>query len=153
MRIEGEPKTSPRESLYEQINKPSPLDPIAAILIYSGGEKIPADTKSLHDFIREKRGEEKYKKFLGDFAFSQTDIFPFSRSLEEGIVMLQLGGLLVLDNPQYGTFSISKRGLERAEKRIQRVFKEEDIRALKELGKEYGDVIREELAEKLERVE
>jgi len=141
MSIEHQNKSFSREDLYKQFNKPSPLDTIAAILIYSGSKEIPADTKSLHDFVREKRKEEKFKKFLGDFAFSQTDIFPFSRSLDEGMTMFELGGLLA---PQHGVIAIDRRGRERAERRIHRVFKEDEIMILRDLGKQYGDVIKKE---------
>lgn len=136
-----------QEELDKILNKPSSSDVVAGILIsakeISPKEKIPSDTKSLHDFINEKKKEEKFKEILGGFVFSQTDIYPFSRSLEETVTMLQLGGLLVLDNPRFGTFSISTEANKRAEDRLNKVFSLEERNLLKELGEKYGEFLRE----------
>ncbi len=124
--------------------EPDPLITIAAFMTYSDLNSFPADRKFLHNFVNKARKEEKFKKLLEDFAFSEVDIYPFSRFLEEILDSLMLCRFMYIVHIGPRRFEIPKDEREKVKKKVEKRFadNEEFIQCVKELGEKFRDYVK-----------
>ncbi len=124
--------------------EPDPLITVAAFLAYSNVDSFPADRKFLHNFVNKARRDEKFKKLLGDFAFSKVDIYPFSHFFEEIISSLKLCGFLVNIRSVPRSFKIPEGDGEEVKEKVEQRFSKnkEFIQCIKELGERFGEYVK-----------
>ena len=86
--------------------KLSGFEVLAVIFAFADVAEFPADKRFIQNFIREKKPE--FEKLL-PFVFSENvDIYPFSRSLDEAMTLLQMGGVIIIIMKQPAIFRISQ---------------------------------------------
>lgn len=118
------------------INKPAVDDVVAAIIAYSQLEIFSSNRKEFHGLFRSLKADSDFNEVLEDVVFSEgADLFPFSRTLENTLVRLQLGGLIYAKNPEYDKYGMTPEAraktLEKAEKR----FSKQQLNSLKKAGR------------------
>lgn len=131
-------------ALKERIARWTPYDVIANILARAGIEVIPSDRRVLCGIFRQLQNQDPVAAhLLGEFHFSETDAYPFSRLLESVLARLHLAELLVFEyRPGLIRLSAEQGGqvIDRARKLS---FSEEEIGELDLLGQEFARLIRE----------
>jgi hypothetical protein len=118
----------------------SPDDLLAGIYLYSGKKKFTSNKAKIHSVM--KTLVSKHCRDAGhiadDFVFSEGDIFPFSKTLENAIMRLQLSSILIAENPSYYKYSINDDIRREIIEEIERHFEEPEIALIKKMSKEFA---------------
>ena len=116
------------------------LDDIVAAVIAlvpeSRGDKFDASTRQIHDAFRDMR--EHYPILKDQLSFSQEDVFPFSRQLEEAFATLELSRIIGMENPDYTRYLIKPGGRSFVKDRLLPLFAEEEQQQLRDMAEVFA---------------
>jgi len=135
------------DRLQELMSKWNGMDVVGYIFVHSGLPEFTSDRHKLQTVFRRFKEQATGVKaeLLSEFVFGTRDVFPFSRELERALAYLELGGLLITENPEFIKFQI--REDEDLKKSLAqdaaRMFTEEQRQALDELATEFREAIKE----------
>lgn len=134
--MSAESQTDPLKAL---LSKWSPMDVVGYILAKSGRDSFTSDRYILQNAFRKLKEDptETESELLSEFVFGTRDVFPFSRELERAMTYLELGGLLITDNPEFITFRIRKRQQKYVIKEAEDIFSENERAALDNLAAKF----------------
>lgn len=117
-----------------------PDDVIAGILGFLDPPKettyLTGDPRVIHEAIFALR--DKYP-LLKVFPFSQGDIYPFSRYLEEVLSRLQVARLLGMENPDFKRYIVKQRAKKIIRERVHKRFNDEQSAELQKIAREFED--------------
>ena len=131
--------STPRHGV-ENINQPSPQDILGAIIAYSEVETFPSDRRKIHDFIRGMKEDPQNQPVLAGFVFSEgADLYPFSRTLENTLVHLQLGGILFAKNPEFEMLGMTDEGRGKMKKGAEIRFDHDAQTILQRIGRRFAE--------------
>ncbi len=116
------------------------LDDIVAAIIAlvpeEEGDKFDANTRQIHETFRELR--ERYTILRDRLNFSQGDIFPFSRQLEEAFATLELSRIIGMENPDYTRYLIKQEGRRFVTERLLPLFSDDEKQQLRSMAEEFA---------------
>lgn len=132
--------TEAATQLDEIINQPSPQDILGAIIAYSGLEIFPSERQHLHAFIRNMKEEmPDAAAILSRFVFSKgADLYPFSRTLENSLVHLQLGGIIYAKNPEFDRLGMTGEAQVKMKENASKRFDNQSRQLLEKIGKAFA---------------
>lgn len=126
-----------------KIEVDSSFDVIAGILGFIGSPneatylKGGRDPKAIHEAIFQLR--KKYS-LLKVFAFSQNDVYPFSRQLEKVLSMLLVARILKHSGADFRYFIVSEKAKQVIHKSSHVHFTASQLFELQEIAKEFGNL-------------
>lgn len=124
----------------EALNQPSPQDVVGAIIAYSGVATFPSDRRRIHDFIRAMKQDPENRPVLVGFVFSEgADLYPFSRTLENTLVHLQLGGILFAKNPEFEMLGMTPEARDKMKESAANRFDDAAQSALERIGQQFAE--------------
>jgi hypothetical protein len=109
-------------------------DIIAAVLFYSNLEYFTGDLKLIHETIFKMRNRSK---LLRHFPFSENDVYPFSRQLEDVLFSLERSRIIGMENPDFEKFKIKQKGKDYIKEKILPRFGDKERTELESLGAEF----------------
>jgi len=109
---------------------------IIALVPQDRGDKFDANTKQLHETFRDLR--DRYTILAGQLNFSEEDVFPFSRQLEEALATLELSRIIGMENPDYTSYLIKDEGRQFVKDRLLPLFAPEEKQQLEEMAGEFA---------------
>ena len=138
--MSAESQTDP---LRDLLSKWTPMDVVGYLLAKSVRGSFTSDRYILQDAFRKLKeaATETESELLSEFVFATRDVFPFSRELERAITYLELGGLLITDNPEFVTFRIRKKQQEYVIKEAEEIFSENERAALDKLVAKFEEYL------------
>ena len=110
-------------------------DIIAAVLYYSYLNHFRGDLKLIHETVFELR---KDSNLLKSFPFSQNDVYPFSRQLEDALFSLERSRIIGMENPDFEMFIIKEKGKTYIQEKIIPRFNRGQLDELENLGKKFS---------------
>lgn len=128
----------------ENIEVNPSFDVIAGILGFIGSPnettylKGGRDPKAIHEAIFQLR--KKYS-LLKVFAFSQNDVYPFSRQLEKVLSMLLVARILKHSEADFLYFIVSENAKQVIHNSTLRHFSESQVSELQEIAKDLGSLL------------
>lgn len=125
----------------KEVSKFSPMDVVSNVLVRSKVEEVPSDRKFLQTFFMTMKEQDNVSSLLEDFAFSEADIYPFSRELESLLTLLQLGGVIIMENPKFSKFRVNQKVREKILRKASGKFDERQQELLDELGQEFKKAV------------
>lgn len=118
-----------------------PGDIIAGMFYYFDRPFFTGDYKKIHETIFEARGKFDILKV---FPFSEGEVFPFSRKLEEVLQRLELSRIIGMENPDFKRFIVKTQAKEYLKERILPLFDDEEKKQLEDLGKYFSRICGDE---------
>jgi hypothetical protein len=109
-------------------------DIVAGVLFYSKLESFTGNIRLIHETIYRLRD---HSRLLRSFPFSLNDVYPFSRQLEDVLFSLERSRIIGMDNPDFESFKIKKKGKTYIQKKILPRFGESELHELEKLGEEF----------------
>jgi hypothetical protein len=97
---------------------------------------LKGDPRVIHETIFNLRDKHP---FLQVFAFSKSDVYPFSRHLERVLSRLQVARLLGMENPDFKRFIVRHKAKQVIRERIHKRFNNEQLNELRKIAKEFGE--------------
>lgn len=139
-----EPKLKAKHSvsyLGQKIPKYLPDDIIAAMLYYVATtfEKryFSGDARLIHAPLAELK--RKGNPLLQKFPFSENDIFPFSRVLEDVLTRLQISRIIGMENPDFERYEIKTAAQDYVEREIISRFDDSEKEEIKKIGEYFAE--------------
>ena len=117
----------------------TPDDVVAAMFSFFDGETIPLDVRKIHAAMYEVK--KKFPEMLGEFSFSENDVYPFSRLLERVFFRLQNSSLISTVNPDFKECIIRSESKEYIEKNVLPLFEEDEKIKLEKMGKAFERLV------------
>ena len=118
------------------INKPAIDDVLAVTIAYSNLEIFSSNRKDLHAFFRSLKADPDFNELLEDVVFSEgADLFPFSRTLENTLVRLQLGRLIYSKNPEYDRYGMTPAARAKTLENAKKRFSQQQLKSLEKAGR------------------
>lgn len=112
-------------------------DVVAAIIaLVPNGNRFEANTRQIHETFRDLR--EQYSILQGKLNFSQDDVFPFSRQLEEAFATLELSRIIGMENPDYTRYLIKDEGRRFVTAQLLPLFSDEEQQQLRAMAIEFA---------------
>lgn len=116
------------------------LDDIVAAIIAlvppEQGDKFEANTRQIHETFHDLR--ERYSILRDRLNFSQEDVFPFSRQLEEALGTLELSRIIGMENPDYTRYLIKEDGRAFVKERLLPLFSDNERQQLEAMAAEFA---------------
>ena len=106
-------------------------DAIACIIGSLESRKFTGETRKIHTTLARLHG---YYPVIESLHFTEGDVYPFSRSLEDALTVMQRSRLVRMENPDYDAYVVTAAGKAMAN-RILDVYPEEESSQLRELAK------------------
>jgi len=135
------------DRVEELMSKWNGMDVVGYIVVQSGVQDFTSDRHKLHTVFRRLREQATgvEAEVLSEFVFATRDVFPFSRELERAVAYLELGGLLVTDNPQFVRFRIcdDQKQIDSLREEAAHIFSGEERRALEQLAAKFQKEVEE----------
>lgn len=105
------PESTPRPELV-------PSDILAVILARLDSTRFTANAKTIHTtFARAKR----HYPLLSAFNFTSSEVYPFSRELEDSFSILQRSRMISRQNPDYAVYELTPTGKQIGVARIEKL--------------------------------
>jgi len=121
------------------INKPAIDDVIAGIIAHSKLDIFSSNRKDLHTFFRNLKADPEFDELLMDVVFSKgADLFQFSRTLENTLVRLQLGGLIYAKNPEYNKYGMTPEARAKTLEKAKKRFSVPQMKTLEKAGRSFS---------------
>ena len=138
-----EPKLEARHRvsyLGQKIPRYLPDDVIAAMLYYVATtfEKryFSGDARLIHTPLAELK--RKGDTLLQKFPFSENDIFPFSRVLEDVLARLQSSRIIGMENPDFERYEIKTAAQDYVEREIISRFNDSEKEGIKKIAEYFA---------------
>lgn len=116
-------------------------DRISAILFLCSKSEFKGNQRTLQEAVFQLK--RKYKDFFDEFVFS-VDLYPYSQLLERVFSRLELSRIISFDNPDYRYFVLTSNGKEYIQRNVMHVFSPEDQKILKEIAKDFEQIVGKE---------
>lgn len=112
-------------------------DVVCALLTKGNLEAFTGDTAKIHKTFHAMRTD--FPLLQRTMVFSDREVFPFSRELEEALLKLELSRIIGMENPDYDRYIVKSAGREFVEKYIVPLFSEEELRQIQEMASVFAE--------------
>jgi len=126
--------------LFSNTGAKSPQDVLAGVLSFVEADHLDANTEKIHETFASLKGQ--FPDILDNFIFSNNDIFPYSRELDEAMGYLSVARIIGHENPDYQLMIIKKDARPYLKRLVNRVFNQEEKESLKKIASVLADSLK-----------